>query len=471
MRCTSLQEGGTPVMLPPRWRRLCLLVGAALMLSACTRYEARALPQTTGLAADVASLTVQKSQWSSARLQASAFDPSDGLDFTELAMLTVINNAQLKAKRAQLQVAQAQVFSAGLLPDPQVNASLDKPIGGGAGLVNAMGVGLSYDLMALITRSAHIETGQHEQAKIHLELLWQEWQAMQQVRLLAVRYHIEERQLDLLRDIQQRYRQRYTQSTRALEKADLTLAVNGTDLTALVDSISQVGRLEQNHNQTRHELNLMLGLAPQAQITVSALPAPTALDEDYLRGQLGSITDRRADLMALQAAYHAQESRVRAAVLAQFPAINLGFTRARDTGGIATAGFGVSVNLPIFSANRGAIAIERASRAQLQAEYQARLAQTATDVDRLLALHRIIEQQQRALHDYVPRLGVLVKRAAQAYRNGDMDALNYLNMESTWVGKRLEQLGLIQSRWENQIALETLLSLPALEPQPPAYQQ
>ena len=53
-----------------------------------------------------------------------------------------------------------------------------------------------------------------------------------------------------------------------------------------------------------------------------------------------------------------------------------------------------------------------------------------------------------------------MERARSAYAQGEIDALSFLNMESTWVNKRLEQIGLEQALWENRIALETMLALP-----------
>jgi len=54
----------------------------------------------------------------------------------------------------------------------------------------------------------------------------------------------------------------------------------------------------------------------------------------------------------------------------------------------------------------------------------------------------------------------LVDRGREAYRNGDIDALTFLNMENTWINKRLEQINLDQTQRSNLIALQTLLALP-----------
>ncbi|MFP3693402.1 TolC family protein, partial [Burkholderia sp. SIMBA_048] len=60
-------------------------------------------------------------------LAAQRFDPSDGFDIEEVAMLAVANNPDLKLARDDLGIAQAQAFSAGLLPDPQIAVSSDYP--------------------------------------------------------------------------------------------------------------------------------------------------------------------------------------------------------------------------------------------------------------------------------------------------------------------------------------------------------
>ncbi|HEN47468.1 MAG TPA: TolC family protein, partial [Mizugakiibacter sp.] len=172
------------------------------------------------------------------------------------------------------------------------------------------------------------------------------------------------------------------------------------------------------------------------------------------------------DLLALKAGYESQEARVRAAILAQFPSLGIGVNRASDTDNVDTIGLSVSLTLPLFSGNRGNIAIERATREQLQEEYRARLAQTRVDVDRLLVLQTLLQQQQDDLQTYLPHLKTLVDRARGAYSRGDIEALTFLTMESTWVNKRLEQISLTQTAWENRIALEALLALPGYRDTP-----
>jgi outer membrane protein TolC len=440
------------------------VLSTLVLLAGCATYQAQPLPERTALAS---SLDVPVSEANERLKQLNGsheINPAAGLDLTEVAILAVLGNPDLKATRAQLEVANAQAFAAGLLPDPQLSASLDKPTGATSGLVDAWGVGLGFDIIPLITRNARIGAERSAQDKVHLDILWQEWQVIQQARSLAVRYTLEIQRLALLQNMRKLYQDRYDHSVKGLAEGNVTLDANGTDLTALVDSFSQIAQLQQQHNQTRHELNLLLGLRADVTLPQVQLGAETSLARTAVQARLDELPQIRPDLLALQAGYQAQEERVRAAILAQFPSFSIGISRARDTGGVYTSGFNIGLNLPLFSGNRGAIAIERATREQLFHEYQARLAQTRADVDRLLELQDIIEAQRANLQTYLPRLTDLVERARKAWRRGDIDTLTFLNMESTWVNKRLEQITLLQSQWENRIALQTLLALPDAGP-------
>jgi hypothetical protein len=54
-----------------------------------------------------------------------------------------------------------------------------------------------------------------------------------------------------------------------------------------------------------------------------------------------------------------------------------------------------------------------------------------------------------------------VEQARGAYQRNDIDALTFLNMEMTWINKRLERIQLDQAQWETAVALQTLLAIPS----------
>src|SRR5882757_7827077 len=89
---------------------------AFLLLSGCAGYEAPAFKDDAA-SPDLMHLTIDARAMPLPALAAHRFDPSDGLDMTEVAMLAVVNNPDLKLARGDAAIAHAQAFSAGLLPD------------------------------------------------------------------------------------------------------------------------------------------------------------------------------------------------------------------------------------------------------------------------------------------------------------------------------------------------------------------
>jgi outer membrane protein TolC len=435
-------------------RRRLPIVAAVItfLIGGCAGYQPIPLRHSVDLAPNVNQLATSGT--------ARDIHPEDGLNLTEVAIFAVSNNPDLKAQRTLLGIKRAELFSAGLLPDPQLSANLDYPTGSVPGTVNAFGIGLGYDIVPLINRGARVDSAQQAEQQVRLELLWQEWQVSQRARSLAVQLAGERQQIVLLHEMKDLYKQRYQRSREAVTRGDLTLGVAGTDLTALLDTLSQINQLEQFSNDTRHELNLLIGLAPDAPLEIRLPPLLKLPEVQALSRDLQTLPQRRPDLLALQAGYRSQEAKVRAAILSQFPSFSIGITRGRDTSNVYTTGFNIGLNLPLFSGSRGVIAIERATRDQLREEYQARLDQAAVDVDRLLRLQGIVAAQQRQLDEYLPTLKELVDSGREAYRNGDIDALTFLNMENTLVNKRLEQIRLDQTQRNNLIALQTLLAMP-----------
>ncbi len=429
------------------------------MLSSCAHYKAHPLfgAGYSPYLYDLNELNTYANQ--NKKNQNKKLDFSDGLNLDEIAVIAVLNNPNLRAFRSQLKVTHAQAFAAGLLPDPQLSLSLDKPTGSAIGLVNATTAGLGFDLMSIISRTASKESAAQQYEKVRLDVLWQEWQTIQKSRATAVRYLLEEQQITLLKNMHERYLNRYKNSNQALQNGDITLDVNGADLTALVDTMSQINQLQQVHNQTLSDLYFLLGLKSDVTLLISDLPNLQQINKKSADIRLEKLARTRPDLMALQAGYESQETNVRLAILAQFPMLNLGLSRAKDTGGVHTSGVNLSLNLPIFNRNRGAIAIQRATREQLKQEYYSRIAQVHTDVNRLLNLQDILLQQQNNLEIYLPKLTSLVEKARIAYSRGDIESLNFLNLESTWTNKRLEQLSIRQSIWENTIALQGMLGM------------
>src|ERR1700687_368888 len=185
-RCGSFEETGSVRALmqgrasspSPRraWARLARGSKAVLLatLVGCAGYRSVPLPTDTGTL--LRDLRVPASTLLPGGLQTHPFDPSDGLDMTEVSMIAIAQSPDLRVQRAKAGVTRAQAFAAGLLPDPVFSMSRDQPSAGQVGATTAYTQGLSWDIGPLVTLAARRTAGRHAIEQVDLDLLWSEWQ-------------------------------------------------------------------------------------------------------------------------------------------------------------------------------------------------------------------------------------------------------------------------------------------------------
>lgn len=372
-------------------------------------------------------------------------------------MLAVANNPQLRLARDEAGIAHAQAFAAGLLPDPQLAMALDVPTNPGPGNTRAFSLGLSEDVLALITRPAAKRAAEAHRREVDLKVLWQEWQVVGQARLLFVRRLEEDRLLRVLRDNHALLATRYRHAQQALREGNATNDAVSANLAALQDVERQINERERQRNSDRLKLNQLLGLAPDTKLHLTGSARLPSLDAEKVRAELRRLGSRRPDLLALRAGYQSQEQRFRKAVLAQFPSLSIGITRARDNSDLYTTGLGVTLSLPIFNGNRGNIAIERATRQRLYDEYRQRLAAADAKVRGLLTDQSLLEHQRRGVADTLAELSRTAQSAEAAYLAGNLSEPEYVKLRAALLAKRVEAIDLEQKILAQRVALQILL--------------
>lgn len=431
-------------------------VFVSALLAGCATY--RPLPVDNDLAQrKLADITVPAASMPVPELRAHRFDPSDGLDVTEVAMLAVANNPELRSQRDDLGVARAQAFAAGLLPDPQLSYEHDRPDPHQAENTPAFNLGLTWNLGDLLTRSARVASAQAGTRQVHLDLLWNEWQTVAKARTLfgkvysltglVARLQAEH---DALTPIQQ-----YIQ--RALKAGDLTYDGASAGLNAASDVDNKLVDAQGQLDQAEHDLHGLLGLDDAVALHLTGAPYTVEPDAAEAKQAFADMPRRRPDLLALQAGYASQEQKLRAAVLAQFPAITVGFTRARDTSDIHTSGLSVSLSLPLFDSNRGNIAIERATRQKLHDEYAARVQADRNDVALLLKQVQGFDAQFPALRAHASQLAKARDSAQRAFSDGLLDWPTYLAIRASSLAADTDLLTIQQNANEQIISLDALV--------------
>jgi outer membrane protein TolC len=429
----------------------------AVMLSGCATYHPSPLSTKSNATREITHIVVNAADMPLPELAAHPFDPGDGLDMTEVAMLAVANNPQLKVARDDAGISHAQAFAAGLLPDPQLAIARDSPRNAESGSTSGFGLGLSYNVNGLLTRAAGKRAAQATADQTDLNLLWQEWQVVSQARLLFVRNMAEQKLLDILQQEHALTAARYAAIGHAVELGEVTLDAADIQLATLQNLETTINSLLRQMNTDQHNLNDLLGLSPDTKLLLVGDADMPILDEGKIQENIEHLAQRRPDLRALEFGYASQEQRVRMSILAQFPVLNVGLTRNRDTFGVYTQGVGMTLSLPIFNGNRGNIAIEQATRQKLHDEYQLRINTATNEIARILQDQKLLEQQLQNVERGASALGVAASNAQAAFDVGSIDSLIYTNLRNASLAKQAEAILIEQSILEQRVALLALL--------------
>lgn len=414
---------------------------AALALGGCATYTARPLDLAVSGATSLAAL----------RHDAPL---AERLTPDAIARLALDNNPDLVAARMQRGVADAQRYAASLLPNPMLGVSYAEVIGGGT---PAWSASLGQDIKALVTLSARGDAARAAAQSVDAAVLWQEWQTMQKARLAAVDVIAGERELDPLRDDAALWTQRVATDRRALDAGDATLTALAPDLAALADARKRLDEAERAQAARRRDLAMLVGLAPSVPLALVDEAQLSPIDAASVHAQLADLPNRRPDLIALQLGYRAQEAKLRAAVLAQFPTLTIGPTYARDNSDVKSAGPQLSMDLPVFDRNQGAIATERATREQLRAEFEARLVAARAEVESLLADHADAQRQLDAQRGLLAQLEPAARHADAALANGDLDERSYVDLATARNAKRQDVLALERLLDQQRVAIAALV--------------
>jgi len=429
---------------------------ALLLLAGCASYTPKPLA-TTVPAADIAALSRDAATIDRPYLKPTDIDLSAPLDDNAIAVIAVLANPDLKALRTKAGVADAQVFAAKLMPDPTFSLGVGQLLSGPDPL-NEIAGGLGLDLNALRTGKVRRQAAEAQARQVRLDLAWAEWQTAGQARLQAVRIRRLQSAIDLLKIDDAAAQSLLARNLRAAARGDIASSAVEAVRTDAAVTADKLRTTEHDLDAARLELVKLLGLPPETQLRLApAIESDPPLDA----ARLTQIAiDNRSDLQALRAGYDAQEAAVHKAILDQFPSLALNLNFTRDTSGNNILGPTVDFTLPLWNRNRGGIAVERATREQLKAEYDARLFQARADIAAAASAVRLARQQRVAIRAQLPKLERLARVSRTAADRGDVSRAAAETAEGTLRDKRVELATADQTIDEAMIALELLTGAP-----------
>ncbi len=431
-----------------------------LLMIGCARYHPLPLTAEAEKKAlkgpDLQTLVVKASRLKHPLLKPVPLNLQDGLSPDEAALLAVVANPELRAIRDEKKIAAAQVLEAGLLPNPRLGMEYESPTGGETrDTVKAYRLELSWEITGLLLRSARLSSARAQKAAVDLTVAWKEWQVAEAAKLHALRLLWLRRKYALLSRVAREREKRLLLIRKAVALGQKTTLDLSAARAACQEIKLKLASIREKEIRERSALMRLLGLPPGTPLRLerekglSSWPPP--LKKKRL---LSGLSRRRLDLVALKMTYRAQDARLRAEVLSQFPRIEVGILRARDIEDVLTAGFTLSVELPFLNRRKSRIALARATREKLYHEYLARLFSARGEVVEILERMDLLRQKIALSQRTVAGLREVLRTYRLALRQGNADLLSYYQLEDEFLKRRLELLDLYRLRHELGVALE-----------------
>jgi len=431
------------------------LIGVCATLAGCASYRPEPLDRTPNLAARASDLIGGSGR---------------AIALPDLDRLVLRNNPDLRAAREKLGVAAAQVVEADLLPNPQIGVSYPFYLAGPGGS-DAFSVSVAQDLRSLLLRPTRLEIAGSAAGAINASLLWQEWQTLGKARLLFVDIVSGERAEKALQRNRKFLQERFDLTSAAIKQGNAPLATLSPDLVAVGDVERSYDDLERLQLSRRHQLNALLGLAPDAPLPLAGASEIPHVDAQRIRRDLANLADRRPDLVALQYGYRSEDAKLRQAILSQFPNLVIGLVGGRDSSSIYSFGPQASFELPLFNRNEGAIALEQATREALNREFNARLTAAAGEIGALQSEQALLARQLASIEPRLKEARLIADKAEAAFKQGLFDERAYVDTQVALLMREEEKIGVEQALLDGQVELATLIGAgmpPAsIGPEPP----
>lgn len=380
--------------------------------------------------------------------------PPAGFSTATLARFALAHNPDLIAARDARGVKQAAAEQLGLLPNPQLAASF-APTLAGPGPTPAWSAGFTQDVTALLTLRARRAEAKADLGAADADLLWREFQTLAAVRTAVTDVRADRARLALLARALPLTAAQNAEERQAYAAALSDAAALSTATANAQDWRNQYDEQQRTLASDQGRLAGLLGIAPGVAIRLAdEIPPPAP---PVTMKAIDDLPGHRPDLIALRLGYAAQDARVRAAVLAQYPDLALGLIGGSDNTGVRSLGPQITLGLPLFDRGTAALRGETATRRQLYDEYQARLLQSRREALQLVedgaALQTELDQLNRELNG----AQAASDAAAAAARRGLIDGRTARDLESGYFTRALARITAQQNLADQRIALDLLL--------------
>ena len=428
--------------------RLLLVPGLALLLAGCRSPAPLAAPPPGVIASAPATTALPL--------------PDGPLGFVELLALARAANPELAAADADAQAARGRAAQAARWANPELGLGVEElPARSNGWGEHTERVSLSQPLTAPGARLAAVRTAQAE----HAQALARRQAAEREV---AAELHLVLGELLYVRTARELYEDLLAVARSTLAAANVRLAAQAAPATEALKAELEVRELEVAARQLdgrlaplAARLRAVLGGrdVPLTQVAPAwrAAAAPPAVD----------ALDHHPALLAAARAATAAEWRWRQAAAERWPGVTVELGYERDVGADEhRVEAGISIPLPLFDRNDGAIAATRAEWQRAQAEAAALRQRLSAELAEELAAAATARADTTARQErLVPAATRVLAQTRIAYQAGDASLLDLLDAQRTLAEARL---ALLAARRDADLAAARLERLAGPLRPPPA---
>ena len=382
--------------------------------------------------------------------------PKTQWNFQELTLVAFYFHPDLAVTRAQWQVAQGGLKTAGARPNPSVNVSpgYDNQIPGN---FSPWFVPVTFDLPIETAGKRGKRQAEAEQVEesARSSFINVAWQVRSGVRSSLEDCHIADRRAALLQNEFSSQRQMVKLLQQRLEAGEISRPELTTAEIALHQTQLDLSAAESGKSETHSRLAEALGITEKALAGENLEPDFSAPDIRELTSAAARRTAlrSRADILAALADYAAAQDDLRLEIAKQYPDLHLGPAYAWNSGqaGDSQWSLGATLELPILDQNQGPIAEAEARRKLSAAKFVALQAQVIGEIDRAVAGYRVAREQWKMGNELLAAERRQEKSAEAQIKAGASDRVDGLNA-------KLELSSAELARLDNEAKLQTALA-------------
>lgn len=378
------------------------------MLTGCARFESRPLsPNQTVAALENRSLEDPQLRVFLETNRHSALPdwPLRNWDFETLTLAAFYLQPSLEVARAQWQVAEAAVQTAGGRPNPVLSLDPGYTLNPGSGVspwIPLTAVDIPIETAG--KRGYRIAQAQHLATAARLKLASVAWQVRSDLRSGLLDCTAAQRRAELLRTQLQAQRQVISLLEQRVQAGATSRNALTPQRIALAKAEADLADATRQFAESRVRIAQAIGVPVKA-IQGLELSFPVSGET---KPELTSTEARqqallgRPDILAALAEYAASESALQLEIAKQYPDVHLNPSYQYDQGEHKWS-LGVAVELPVLNQNQGPIAEARARRVEAGARFVELQAKVIGEIDSALAaLDAALDQLSR--HEQLARL-------------------------------------------------------------------